>query len=388
MLLWYLFISYYIKYDITHSSPISKAFYKPTRDEEKKDFEQHKIFRKYNCSDIFYHMDHTDIHDISFDPITMMHATHHMEMHHQHHPLLNMTRMFKCIHLKFKFMKNEKKTFGQISTVAISIITPITGMLTVMLSIAYSQFKGSKQIYNDIRGCFISITILLTAIKRTFNPTDSIQSTLESTFNSLEDIPNVIFKYLSKETSLSLDDNESKKYSSYNIETRMKMTIAYLYDISGHVTKDDISSVMILDELKDMKNEMINLFKLIFKLKELNHAMLLRNLYSIVAPGGLTIYILMIPIFWSIYGWTFGSVVILICAICFIGILEVIDRMNSVFNENNAMYEVIKVQTQETMTRMKDLFYDRSDNFDKLHTHHSSNPNEFLFKLTDHDHFQ
>ena len=83
----------------------------------------------------------------------------------------------------------------------------------------------------------------------------------------------------------------------------------------------------------------------------------------------------MIPAFWSIYGWTFGSCIVMACAVCFIAVLEAMDRMNPVFDKNNSMYNDIRVQTEDISNRMIELFHGNAyDGFStitmsNIHTH-------------------
>lgn len=442
MIAWYVFISYYIEYDITHGSPLSKAFYNPSENDEQKEFEKNEIFKKYSCASVFEHMDHMDIHDTSVNPITLLHAMYHhrnaepYNNQHQHYfnthqHYFNTTRVFKCLHMKLKFIKDRKKPYGQISTIAISVITPITGyVLTVMVSIAYTQFKESIQIYRDILGQLMTIVIILSGLKQ-LNVSDGTSQIdggrsngflyrVDRLFGSIIGFPVVLLRQMSRESNdtiqrtlgimktttdinkaemtareydkpsesdvieipLDLDnhmlhdhinpsnhtDTQSSRYKTQttiylksdrmeSIESHVTSILLDVYNIEQSISYETCKSVgFMMKEMDCVREKLRKLFELSFGLQSLYQTRLPENLHRIITLGGLGVYILMIPAFWSIYGWIFGTIVIMVCAICFIAVLEGIDRMNPIFDTDNPMYHELFTENQMTTTRMKRIY--------------------------------
>ena len=397
---WYIFISYYIRYDVTHGSPLSNAFYTLTEMEEKQEFEKNEIFKKYECSSVFKHMDHMDIHDTSVNPITLLHAMYHHQNDGEAHverKYFNTTRIFQCLHMKLKFIKNHKRPYGQISTIAISVITPITGyILTVMVSIAYTQFKESIQIYREILGSLMTIVIIISGLKdldfdeKHRKDGNSFSYQMDMIFSKIIAFPEILLKHMTKESKETISrtlgiehksfvDKGNTRFNAlkndfpstddtinllhfgqrdiFSIESQVTSMLVDIHNTERSVSSETHKPEFLIRELGCVREKLRRLFELSFGLQSLYQTRLPENLHRIITIGGMGVYILMIPAFWSIYGWIFGTIVIMVCAICFIAVLEGIDRMNPIFDIRNPIYHEIITENQMTIVRMKNIYH-------------------------------
>jgi hypothetical protein len=400
-------------------------------------------------------MDHMNIRDTSINPITLLHAMyqqHDINPNVHQHQHFNATRIFKCLHMKLKFIKNRKKPYGQISTIAISVITPITGyILTVMVSIAYTQFKESIQIYREILGNLMIIIIILSGLKNcdiddyykkgeykiNTNKQNGLMYRLNALFGKIIVFPEILLKHMTRESNdtinrtLGIEPSSQMDNKSLNNRRNMDDVIdnnnnnnrkilmnnqndflfreSTLNDIGNYniiyIQKDLLAiEAQIVSMLKDVheaersarvelnipeftinelaciRDKLKKLFELSFGLQSLYQTRLPENLHYIITFGGMGVYILMIPAFWSIYGWIFGTIVIMVCAICFIAVLEGIDRMNPIFDSKNPMYHEIITENQMTIVRMKNIYgsiiLDESENRELIYSTNKFNQKE------------